>query len=328
MSVRIGWFWLVLAVGGCTCDRPEEPPKRERSPRPTITAEAPLPAGPERIAVPDRLVAIGDVHGDVAAAKEALKLAGAIDAQNDWIGGKLVVVQTGDQLDRGNDEPDVLELFDALADKAKAAGGRVVSLNGNHEIMNVQGDFRYVTEEGFSDFASHVSAARDPAPLERFPTPSRGRAAAFLPGGPIALRLAERPVTAIAGDTLFAHGGVLPAHASYGLDKLNKQARAWIRGEVTRIPPMLDGEEAPTWTRAYGNPMPGERECTALAKVLDGLKVKRLVVGHTVQNDGITSGCKDRVWRIDVGLAKHYGGKPAVLEIQGDRVRVLSRDER
>lgn len=315
---------LALAVTGCSCERPEEPVGRERTrpAPPALTAEAPLPDGPERIAVPERLVAIGDVHGDVVAARTALRLAGAIDRDGEWIGGKLVVVQTGDQLDRGNDEPDVLALFDALADKAKAKGGRVISLNGNHEIMNVQGDFRYVTGEGFSDFASFGAAAPDPAKLARFPEHVRPRAAAFLPGGHWAQKLAERPVTAIAGDTLFAHGGVLPAHTRYGLAKANQQARSWMRGEVGRIPPILDGDDALVWTRAYADP--GERACTALGKVLTGLGVKRLVVGHTVQKDGITSGCNDRVWRIDVGMAKHYGGKPAVLEIQSDRVRTIT----
>ena len=48
-----------------------------------------------------------------------------------------------------------------------------------------------------------------------------------------------------------------------------------------------------------------------------------MVVGHTVQSGGVTSACDDRVWRIDVGLARHYGGRTEALEIRGDEVRVL-----
>ena len=52
-----------------------------------------------------------------------------------------------------------------------------------------------------------------------------------------------------------------------------------------------------------------------------------MVVGHTVQREGITSACDEKVWRIDVGLARLYKGKPAVLEIRGDTVRKLGEGE-
>ncbi len=44
--------------------------------------ETPGSAGP-----PVRVVAIGDLHGDLEAARSALRLAGAIDEQDQWIGG-------------------------------------------------------------------------------------------------------------------------------------------------------------------------------------------------------------------------------------------------
>ena len=59
-----------------------------------------------------RIVAFGDVHGDLEAARGALRLAGAIDEQDRWIGGDLIVVQTGDQLDRGDQEQAILDLFE------------------------------------------------------------------------------------------------------------------------------------------------------------------------------------------------------------------------
>jgi hypothetical protein len=31
------------------------------------------------------------------------------------------------------------------------------------------------------------------------------------------------------------------------------------------------------------------------------------------------------VWRIDVGLSRTYGGRPAVLEVVGDKVTVLTQ---
>ena len=75
---------------------------------------------------PERLVAIGDVHGDLSATRRALVLAGAIDQTDRWIGGGLVIVQVGDQLDRGDDEQEILELLDRLRDEAEVAGGRFI----------------------------------------------------------------------------------------------------------------------------------------------------------------------------------------------------------
>jgi hypothetical protein len=270
-----------------------------------------------------RLVAFGDVHGDLAAARTALRLAGAIDEHDDWIGGDLVVVQTGDFLDRGDDEPQIMALFDKLAVRAESAGGAFHSLNGNHEVMNVAGDFRFVTHDGFHDFESPSTdgANRWAASLE---PEQRGRAASFLPGGPVAQRLAERPVIIVVGDTLFAHGGVLPAHVRHGIGRINDETRRWMRGEAAGMPSILSGSSAPIWSRHYSDGEPSERACQALSKVLDHLHVERMVVGHTVQDDAITSACDERVWRIDVGLGRFYGGRPAVLEIVGDELRTIS----
>ncbi len=293
---------------------------------PSATVEKPNPSAPRddtsfRIPVAGRLVAFGDVHGDVAATKAALRLAGAIDADDHWNGGKLTVVQTGDQLDRGNEEPEILDLFQRLRGEAKKAGGAFVALDGNHEVMNVAGDFRYVTEDGFHDFEGTTpsGSAGDTLPAER-----KGRAFAFAPGGPMARRLAEQPVVVVAGDTVFAHGGVLPAHVSYGIGRINSETRKWMLGESKGMPRILAGDSAPIWTRVYSDGEVSTRVCDALGHALDELHAKRMVVGHTVQKSSITSACADRVWRIDVGLAAFYGGKPAVLEIDQGKVRVIT----
>ena len=103
-----------------------------------------------------RIVAFGDVHGDLEAARGALRLAGAIDEQDRWIGGDLIVVQTGDQLDRGDQEQAILDLFERLRIESEAAGGAFHALLGNHELMNARVDLRYVTDGGFADFMDTV----------------------------------------------------------------------------------------------------------------------------------------------------------------------------
>jgi hypothetical protein len=190
---------------------------------------------------------------------------------------------------------------------AAAAGGAFIPLDGNHELMNVAGDFRYVTPGGFAQFGGEA-----------------GRAAAFAPGGPMALRLATRPIYAIVGDTLFVHGGILPAHLDQGLEALDREARAWMRGEQTSQPRALIYKESPLWTRRYGVPDADDAAvCADAALVLKKLGLRRMVVGHTVREGGIPSLCGGKVWRIDVGLARIYGGPTQVLELRAESAKVL-----
>jgi len=273
------------------------------------------------LGTPERIVAIGDLHGDLAAARAALRLGGAIDGNDRWIGGELVVIQTGDILDRGDDEEEIFKLFQRLREEAEAVGGAVHNLNGNHELMNAYLDFRYVTEGGFDDFeeASHFDEVD--SLLSSLAPQQRGRATAFRPGGPVAGLLAQWETALIVGSSLFAHGGILPEHVDLGLEAMNGEIRTWLLGEGPQ-PEWIRGDRSPVWNRLYSD-APDLAACDTLSSVLDRLGVERMVVGHTVQRTGITSFCGGRVWCIDVGMAAHYEGRPEVLEIRGNVVRGL-----
>lgn len=316
-------FGCFLALLAAACDRGSP---REGTPQaPATTAPSvPAPAAaktcslapiPAKVPAPKRMVAIGDMHGDLAAARAALRTAGAIDANDKWIGGDLVVVQTGDILDRGDDEQAILDLLFELEGQAKAAGGALIMLLGNHELMNAAGDFRYVTRGGMSDFNGVPGV--DPNAWPQVPEAARARFAALAPGGLYAKKLAAHNVIAIVGDTVFSHAGVLDEWVTQ-VDPVNIESRCWLDGQGggPREPPAaMTAEDGPVWTRAIGGP---DADCTKLAHALKALGAKRMVVGHTVQDHGITSACDGTAWRIDVGLSKHYGGPIEVLELVPD----------
>ncbi len=268
-----------------------------------------------------RIVALGDLHGDLGATRQALRLAGAIDESDHWVGGDLIVVQTGDQLDRGDEEQAILEMLDRLQDEALAAGGALHLLNGNHELMNARPDLRYVTEGGFADFQDAVVIDREDSLLLAQEPDQKARVAAFRPGGPFAILLAERPVVLVIEGNVFVHGGVLPLHLDYGLDRLNDEVHDWLLGQG-EPPAFIHTRESPTWTRDYSDQADAE-DCGQLEEVLGRLGAERMIVGHTVQEDGITPFCEDQVWCIDSGMSEYYGGRIEVLEIVGDRIRVL-----
>jgi Calcineurin-like phosphoesterase len=313
---------LLAALTLAACEKAPAQSSSARSAKASAaTSAAPVPPV-TRLPAPARIVAVGDLHGDVEATRAALVVGGVLDDKGHWSGGAATLVQTGDQLDRGDGEHAILDLLDRLADEARAAGGAVVVLDGNHEVMNVQQDYRYVTEGGLKDFAGEPGASPSDPRVVRLPEAQRARGAAFLPGGPEARRLAKRGIVAVIGDTVFVHGGVLPKHVRYGLDRMNREVSAWMEGSSPAPPAIVTSEDGPIWTRLY-SAAPAEDDCRVLREALDLVGAARMVVGHTVQRGGVSPACGERVWRIDVGLSRFYGGKPEVLEIAGDKVRAI-----
>lgn len=322
--MRVATALIALLLVACNKRASREAPPAGSAPLPppagSVAAAPPAAACtlapvPHKRAMPKRLVAIGDLHGDLDATRSALRLAGAIDASDQWIGGDLVIVQTGDILDRGDDEQAILDLLTKLEGEARAAGGEVIRLLGNHELMNAAGDFRYVTPLAMRDFDD--APGLDTSKWARVPEQARGRIAALAPGGVYAKKLASHNVVAIVGDTVFSHAGVVGDWATQ-VDAANQAARCWLDGQMggpDAPPPVLANDESPVWTRVVGTP--NGPDCAAAKAALDKLGVKRMVVGHTVQ-EHINGACDGTVWRIDVGLAKRYGGPIEVLELRPD----------
>ena len=100
-----------------------------------------------------RVVAISDVHGAYDAMVATLQNAAVIDEETAWVGGDTHLVIVGDLLDRGPRSRDAMDLMMRLEDEALAAGGQVHVLIGNHEMMNMIGDLRYVSKSEYAAFA-------------------------------------------------------------------------------------------------------------------------------------------------------------------------------
>jgi hypothetical protein len=204
------------------------------------------------------VVAIGDVHGDFDDFVAILQHTGLIDKQNHWTGGKTTFVQVGDLLDRGPKPREVMDLMMTLEKEAKQAGGRVISLLGNHEMMNIIGDLRYVTPVNYASFAdgnsekrqkaaydeymkwrdSHASLLTElPQPMElteaewmaRHPAGFIEQREAFGPKGEYGVWLRGHAAVAEIEGIIFLHGGIHPELAKTKIDAMNSQIQDEIK---------------------------------------------------------------------------------------------------
>jgi hypothetical protein len=286
--------WL-LSLPACTTNSPQ-PQTQPQAPAPV----APVVSAPTQVQVVEpaegSVFAVGDLHGDLDNALAALRLAGLVDADGHWTGGKATLVQTGDTTDRGPDSRQILALLRRLEVEAAQAGGRVVALLGNHEVMNMRGDLRYVDP---GDVAAYGGEA--------------ARRKAFSAQGEDGRWLRSKDAVAKVGRTVFVHGGVHPDFAVRGIDAINAAVRAAIDSPT---PDPVLGELGPLWYRGYVNDPP-ETACPLLQKALQALDADRMVVGHTTRRDGkVEVRCNGALIVIDIGIADHYGGNLGLIELR------------
>ena len=207
---------------------------------------------------PETVIAIGDVHGDFDDFVSVLLRTGLVDSQHHWSGKNATFVQLGDLLDRGPKPRDVMDLMMSLEQEAPKSGGRVVSLLGNHEMMNLMGDLRYVTPENYASFADGKSEERRksayqqyvkwrnnhsqllaelPQPMElteaewmaRHPAGFLEQREAFGPNGKYGKWLREHSALAKIGGVIFLHGGIHPNLAHLKLDTINAHVHDEIK---------------------------------------------------------------------------------------------------
>jgi hypothetical protein len=187
-----------------------------------------------------RLLCVGDVHGDVGALKEFLTIARVYDPLTDsWCGDNAIVVQCGDILDRGSQELQCMQLLARLSHQAQRHDGKVIVLVGNHEILNAMGLFHFAPSD--EEYEERVGSAVDrqlqtPAWRLQYVNNRPARWASYEPGGLLAASLlANMKVSVKVGRTVLVHAGLRPEHIRQygGIEGMNQAFRDWIQLSVT-----------------------------------------------------------------------------------------------
>lgn len=304
----------------------------------------------------ERIVVIGDVHGDYDQFVALLRDAGLVNKRLRWRGGHTHLVQVGDVPDRGPDTRRVMDLLIALERDARKAGGYVHPLIGNHEAMNIQGDLRYVHPGEYAAFVDRRSKGRQTRYFERtvahikatkpeeewpvFDAQWREQWESQFPLGYVEHRLAwlqegkygqwvrgHNAVIKI-NDTLFVHGGLSASMAQYSLDQINQKIQAELSSsEPLDQSALVNAPDGPLWYRGLATMAESAENAALVDGILSRFEAKRIVIAHTPTMPAILPRFDGRVLVVDVGLSAHYGGAQALLVIEKDELHAMQRGE-
>jgi hypothetical protein len=239
------------------------------------------PRPPVTVSGVDSIFVMGDVHGELDTLRAVLSNARLIDAAGRWTGSRAHLVIAGDMMDRGADVTGVLWFLYGLEPQVERAGGRLHIVLGNHELMVMLNDLRYVHPKELAVSTMHG------VPYDRMFDPRRSVLGTWLLSKPAVIRV---------DDVLFAHGGVSTDYAGYTLQSLDDSLAAYTREELfyrwadTTYPAPLDsaglarryelfsGERGIFWYRGYAesDTLQGD-----LTRVLARFGSRLHVIGHT-----------------------------------------------
>jgi len=247
-----------------------------------------------------RIIVIGDVHGDIRRFKNILVNANIINNDLEWIAEppETIIIQLGDQIDSLNrtttEDWEVLKDYemiyftDNLNLIARAKGGYCISLIGNHELMNVIGDFSYVSKNSSSDIRQQL----------------------FKPKGSLALILAKRPLIFKIGDLIFCHAKLDIEHLNI-LKKYNKDIfyinqiwKNYLENEKLNIEDkeiidsVIIGSSGLLWNRKENN-----KNITSI--LFKELGVSYMFLGHTSYDKILLK--DNQIWYCDTGLSRAFG---------------------
>lgn len=161
------------------------------------------------------------------------------------------------------------------------------------------------------------------------------RSSLFRPGGPLACELSRHPVILKVDNWVFCHGGLLPHHVAYGIERMNKEVSCWMRGvdednDIPEIPFIATrGYDSVVWNRLYSKESAHVdsqtwKISTIAEKTLQSAGAKGMVVGHTPQFNGANCKHDEKIWCIDVGMSSGVlDSRPEVLEIIDNKAKVL-----
>lgn len=305
----------------------------------------------------DRVVAVGDVHGDLDRFIDVLSMAGLVGDRQQWTGGSAQLVQLGNLVGRGPKSREAIDYLRKLGLEARKARGRVWCLTGSQEAMRMYGDLSDVPAQEYGLYANKKSqAARERlyqlhiAQMEatgdirkrldlnlgyrqqwekEHPLGEMELLQAFSAQGVYGKWLAEQQAALRLADTLFVHAGISPKYAEWSESRLNSRVKEELAtGAKPGDDAICRDPRGPLWWRGFAQDSDASLEAH-VGQLLSRHGVKRIVVGHSpTEGRGVVSRLGGKLILADVGLSSRFGGRRACLVIEGGEAAALDQGQR
>lgn len=268
-----------------------------------------------------KIIVIGDLHGDIDNTINILKLSKCISLPKSellkqsnydlkklnkikWIGGDTIIVQLGDILDGkkrdetysnfNDNEFYIINLFTKLRLEAQKKKGNIYLLVGNHELLNFIGNFNHVSLKGIMDFGG----------IDK-------RFTYLKPGGPYCKKMADiYKAILIIDKYIFVHGSISSyIFQKYTVTKINNLLKKYLLNkknysisneDISYL--FYNTNTSPLWSRYFSKEITPSK-CIELNKILKNTNTNTLFVGHTFKKEGIQSNCDGKIWYCDVGIS-------------------------
>jgi hypothetical protein len=264
--------------------------------------------------LPSKIIAISDIEGNFNAFSSFLISNGVINKNLEWTFDKGHLVLLGDFVDRGENVTQVLWLIYKLESEAKKSGGKVHYILGNHEIMTLQGRPAYANEK-YIKIAQTLSGKKD------F---SQAYLALYNEDNFLSNWLNSKNAIVKIGDLLFVHGGISPKILLYkhSIEQINQNIMKNVKSDIysktsgDSFTDLINGKEGIFWYRGMATDYKYYDKIKQIEyeKILKFFKVKKCVIGHTI-NEDISTDFNKSLIKIDVlhGLEKRSKKTKGVL---------------
>lgn len=277
---------------------------------------------PSVFAKPSKLLVFSDIEGNFTALRKLLQENKVVDDDFNWCFGDGHLVFAGDMFDRGEQVTECLWLLYSLEEKAKAAGGYVHFILGNHEIMNLSGSHTYARiKYGRNAEALGMSISK-----------------LYDSNSELGKWLRTKNVIEKIGDLLFLHGGISPElnELSLSIEQINSLARPYYdRDNLARnsnnksLATIYDSKFSPFWYRLYyleterkvsigkrGYDTLYKTQSIEIDRILTSFRASKIITGHTIVADTVSIHYGGKVINTDT---RHAIGKSEALLVQGEK---------
>lgn len=242
-----------------------------------------------------KIIAVGDLHGDIESLRAILTHANLIDEQDNWVAHNVLLIQVGDVLNKGIYGPIIYDLLFKLQKQAEKKNSKVLLILGNHEERNLCGELRYLHSDEVKVLYQNDYEKR----VYDFTNKN----------GYYYKRLIRMPSIIKVNKIIFTHGGISKSFAKFSIDLINIKIRLQIENKckVVKYDPFnyLNAYSV-LWYKTMSQKVKSNelKVCNVLFQILNRFDGNRLVVGHTKQmSHKISAFCHNSYFLIDTSMS-------------------------